>query len=78
MDSGPRVRALARYVIVDPKGAPLASVAPFADPCTAMREARRLGVRSSVLRDDGDGNFVAISHQGPGGWSPRMKRGKAA
>jgi len=62
-----------RYVIVDDKGKRVEPNQEFDDPCLAMGAARQLGTKNTVLRVDGT-TPIAISHQGPGGWSPRARK----
>jgi hypothetical protein len=64
-------------VIVDPNGAPVSGFTPFTELADAMQAARAHGTRNTVMKVQG-ATKTPMAHQGPGGWSPRAKKGLAA
>lgn len=74
MESGSGDHSTVQYVIVDTHGEPVPGFTPFTDLVHAMRAARSLGTRNTVMKVEGY-TQIPMSHQGPGGWSPRIKKG---
>lgn len=77
MDSSSRNHPEIQYVIVDPNGAPVSGFTPFTELADAMQAARAHGTRNTVMKAQG-ATKTPMSHQGPGGWSPRAKKELAA
>lgn len=77
MDPSPGDRPEVQYVIVDPNGAPVPGFTPFTELADAMQAARAHGTRNTVMKVQG-ATQTPMAHQGPGGWSPRAKKGLAA
>ena len=74
MDPSQGDRPAIQYVIVNPDGEPVPGFTPFTDLVDAMRAARALGTRNTVMKINGTYQ-TPMSHQGPGGWRPKMKKG---
>lgn len=73
MESSESPRGSCVYVIVDPKGVPVEGFTPFTDLVDAMRAARALGTRNTVMKEI-DGLSIPMAHQGPGGWRPKHRK----